>query len=435
MYGRRSKESKGTSRALTMQDLLTPSPKLQEAARSKRLPLLLRKLKLCSILLEWGGPDSKEMTRAKEIKGRLLLEVVEFLGPNKDIYSDKQTVPSIIAMVSANLFRALPPPVDEDELDEDDPQFDPRWPHLQIVYEILLRVSVSSEVDAGTLKRSITGSFVVQLLELFDSEDHRERDYLKTILHRVYAKCMPLRQFIRRSIHNVFFTYIYDTGKHNGIAELLEILGSIINGLALPIKVEHKKFLKQLLTPLHKMPEIAQFHPQLAYCVSQFVDKDPTLAVPVIGGLLRFWPKVDSQKELLFLNELEELLELTQPEQFNQLSIPLFQRVAQCVGAPHFQVAERALYIWQNDHIAELIARNCDSILAVMFPVLHKSSQNHWNATVHTLSMDVMQQFQDMRPRKVEQLTKAFVASDAQRKATCRRRVAQWDSLRSANVR
>lgn len=51
----------------------------------------------------------------------------------------------------------------------------------------------------------IDHSFVLKLLDLFDSEDRREREYLKTILH-------------------------------NGIVELLEILGSIINGFALPFK-------------------------------------------------------------------------------------------------------------------------------------------------------------------------------------------------------
>lgn len=33
---------------------------------------------------------------------------------------------------------------------------------------------------------------------------------------------------------------MYETERHNGVAELLEILGSIINGFALPLKEEHK---------------------------------------------------------------------------------------------------------------------------------------------------------------------------------------------------
>ena len=44
-------------------------------------------------------------------------------------------------------------------------------------------------------------------------------------------------------INNIFYRFVYETERHNGVAELLEILGSIINGFALPLKEEHKKFL------------------------------------------------------------------------------------------------------------------------------------------------------------------------------------------------
>jgi serine/threonine-protein phosphatase 2A regulatory subunit B' len=36
------------------------------------------------------------------------------------------------------------------------------------------------------------------MLDLFDSEDPRERDYLKTILHRIYGKFMQIRTNIRK---------------------------------------------------------------------------------------------------------------------------------------------------------------------------------------------------------------------------------------------
>ena len=110
---------------------------------------------------------------------------------------------------------------------------------------------------------------MLQLLELFDSEDPRERDYLKTILHRVYGKFMVHRPFVRRAINNVFYRFIFETERHNGVAELLEILGSIINGFALPLKEEHKAFLVRALMPLHKPKCVAMYHQQLAYCVTQ----------------------------------------------------------------------------------------------------------------------------------------------------------------------
>lgn len=46
-------------------------------------------------------------------------------------------------------------------------------------------------------------------------------------------------------------------------------------------------------------------------CV-QFVEKDPKLAEPVLKALLKYWPVTNSQKEVLFLGELEEILEMTQ---------------------------------------------------------------------------------------------------------------------------
>lgn len=52
-------------------------------------------------------------------------------------------------------------------------------------------------------------------------------------------------------------------------AELLEILGSIINGFALPLKEEHKQFLQRALMPLHKPKCLPAYHQQLSYCVTQ----------------------------------------------------------------------------------------------------------------------------------------------------------------------
>ena len=98
--------------------------------------------------------------------------------------------------------------------------------------------------------------------------------------------------------------------------------------------------------------------------------QDPELAVPVLSGLLHYWPLSNSAKEVLFLNELEQLLELTQPEEFALLVPPLFRRLAAAIASPHFQVAERALFLWHNEYISHLIAQHRDEILPILYPVL-----------------------------------------------------------------
>jgi serine/threonine-protein phosphatase 2A regulatory subunit B' len=51
---------------------------------------------------------------------------------------------------------------------------------------------------------------MLQLLDLFDSEDPRERDFLKTVLHRIYGKFLGLRAFIRKQINNIFLRYLFE---------------------------------------------------------------------------------------------------------------------------------------------------------------------------------------------------------------------------------
>jgi serine/threonine-protein phosphatase 2A regulatory subunit B' len=392
----------GEQKEVTKADLLKPIPSLDSS--SNKQALFIQKLRLCSITFDWTDDVDglQKDTRAKEVKRQQLLELVEFIGmvKNKAIFTEPDVLVEVVAMVSANLFRALPPTIAQDtgEAEEDEePVFEPSWPHLQIVYEFFLRFIVSSDVDVKTLKKHINASFVLNLLSLFDSQDNREREYLKTILHRIYAKFMSLRAFIRKAINHVFFVFIYETEQHNGIAELLEILGSIINGFALPLKAEHKTFLEKVLTPLHKVRGLASFHPQLAYCVTQFVDKDPTLSVHVVAGLTRYWPQTNSAKEVLFLNELEELLELTQPEEFKQMLPFLFRRLGKEIRSPHFQVAERALFLWQNEYIFGLIAENRRQILPIIFPALQHNTK-HWNPTVNSLTASVLQKFSELDP-------------------------------------
>lgn len=62
-----------------------------------------------------------------------------------------------------------------------------------------------------------------------------------------------------------------------------------------------------------RLPHWPRAHPHTARPSSlQFVEKDPRLADAVIRALLKFWPLTNSHKEVLFLGELEEVLELTQ---------------------------------------------------------------------------------------------------------------------------
>lgn len=43
------------------------------------------------------------------------------------------------------------------------------------------------------------------------------------------------------------------------------------------------------------------------------------------------------------------------------------------------QVAERALYFWNNEYILSLIEDNCHTVLPAVFGTLYQVSKEHWN--------------------------------------------------------
>jgi serine/threonine-protein phosphatase 2A regulatory subunit B' len=69
------------------------------------------------------------------------------------------------------------------------------------------------------------------------------------------------------------------------------------------------------------------------------VEKDSKLADPVLKSMLKFWPVTNSQKEVLFLGELEEILELTQAPEFQKVMVPLFKQLSKSLNSQHFQVS------------------------------------------------------------------------------------------------
>ena len=105
------------------------------------------------------------------------------------------------------------------------------------------------------------------------------------------------------------------------------------------------------MIPLHKSSRYQSFQGQLAYCIVQFVEKEASLTHLIIGSMLRYWPLTNTTKEVLFLSEVEEILDVCEPHEFLNICEPLFHRLALCVDSQHFQVAERALYFWNNEYI------------------------------------------------------------------------------------
>jgi len=153
------------------------------------------------------------------------------------------------------------------------------------------------------------------------------------------------------------------------------------------------------LIPLHKVKALASFYQQLSYCIGQYIEKDPRLVYDVIASMLKFWPASITSKQVLFLNAIEEILELAQPPEFERVLDLLFRRVALCITCPHFQVCERTLLLWSNEHIVSLMDQNRPALYPIVIGALNTAAKQHWSAGVHAKTSDVLKLLKDADPQ------------------------------------
>lgn len=110
-----------------------------------------------------------------------------------------------------------------------------------------------------------------------------------------------------------------------------------------------------------------------------FLTKDRNLAIPLLEGLLKYWPFANCVKETLFLTELQEVLEVCEVEKIEHLIPRLFRRIVRCIGGTHLQVADRAMCFFENDYFLTILKTYKDQTFPMLVPTIVDLAENHWH--------------------------------------------------------
>lgn len=95
----------------------------------------------------------------------------------------------------------------------------------------------------------------------------------------------------------------------------------------------------------------------------------------------------------------------------------------------NLQVAERALFLWNSDHIQNLIKQNNRVILPIVLPALEQNARNHWNQAVRSLTINVSKIFSDFDPAFYEECMIKFREDEAQENDVKSKCEARWKRL------
>ena len=296
-------------------------------------------------------------------------------------------IENVMDMIKKNIFRPLPNTnggnlaetktgVEEEEQQQEQ---DHSWAHIRGIYEIFLNLVINEACDCITLKQFVTSNFISEFLQLFDSDFAEERDFLKNILHKLYAKIIPRRKMIRKAITDCFHLLIHEIHKFNGTTELLDIMASIISCFTIPLREEDVIFFKNIIIPLHKVQTSSLYFDNLIRCSMLFLTKDSTLSVPLLEGILKYWPFSNYVKEILFLQELIEVFEFCDIEKIQPLVNKLFKRVIRCISGSHLQVADRAMRLFESESFISIIKQYKTISFNIIVPTVNHLASNHWH--------------------------------------------------------
>ncbi|KAI3390066.1 hypothetical protein SNEBB_005747 [Seison nebaliae] len=273
---------------------------------------------------------------------------------------------------------------------DEEPCYEAAWSHLSLIYDLFVRFIRSDEFDVDKAEEFIDENFVRNLIYLLDTGESRERIYLKTIIHHIYTKYVALRHYMRSQFSDILLAFIYENERFNGISEILELLASIILGFILPLKEEHLKTLKKVLVPLHKVHSMSRFSTNLSNCMVQYVKKENDLISVILKGLVDYWPLQSSTKEVLFIKEMEELIQLI-PLTIFEDNIPLIMKIVKNgLNSSNYQVTESTLYLWSNLTILSYFNESAENVLDSVLLPLSKITREHWHQTIVRIAIALL---------------------------------------------
>lgn len=112
------------------------------------------------------------------------------------------------------------------------------------------------------------------------------------------------------------------------------------------------------------------------------------------------------------------------------LRIAFFEKF--CLVTFALQVAERALFLWNNEHIVSLIAQNRNVILPIIFEALENNIQTHWNQAVHGLTVNVRKMFMEMDVDLFEECQRQLAERESRAREVEEQREMTWKKLADA---
>lgn len=116
----------------------------------------------------------------------------------------------------------------------------------------------------------------------------------------------------------------------------------------------------------------------------------------------------------------------------NDIQYPILCLLLQ-KGLHGFQVAERALLMWNNDRVISLVSQNWQAVMPLILPALERNIRSHWNQAVLNLTQNIKKLLYEMDEELFLACKKKFEEEEVKQDLMEKQRMA-WEHPESTVV-
>ena len=95
----------------------------------------------------------------------------------------------------------------------------------------------------------------------------------------------------------------------------------------------------------------------------------------------------------------------------------------------HFQVAERILFLINNEQVTKMINENKELAFNILLKGLLKNSKSHWNQTVQSMTLNVMKSLMEIDGNLFEEISNKIQKEEEQAAQKEKEAQSQWEIL------
>lgn len=359
--------------------------------------LLIQKCIQCYQMCDFTRSPTNSFIVAKDDVLHEILSVIKENYPKIPIDEDiNNTIFTLIAIHIMRNPQPIPPEwysifdyymlTDKDGLEWLHPL---EWSHISVVYDIVISYIKLPQFDPSNCLTLCGDLIKLSVFECRTSDD-REQKKLELLFLALYEKVKKLRSFALNVSCFALTRIIYENEPFTSAKPILSALTSIVAGFQKPLKYKYVKIFQKVIIPLHHNSCLSYFARELFCCIVQFLEHDHKLVVDLYKIIVRDWPRLQPEKQLLFIDEITILSSFVDEPFLNECIRLICPQLMASLMSCHAGIAEKILSMWEVNDFVWMMTIEPAISYPLLIPSLFEVGITYWNPEIRLIVSSVL---------------------------------------------